>query len=192
MAKARRAGARLWRWRRSPLRRRIDAVEAWIILGAWLCATAGALMAGWLTGAAAERRLEREQTERHTVSAVVKTTKADATVRPVRVSTAWATVRWTGIDGKPRTGRIEVEPDTEAGDRITVWTDARGRLTAEPPSQTESMFEAALSGILVAAGTGCAVLGCARLVRVGLDRRRMRQWAEAWERADRRWGGTTV
>ncbi|MEU2879366.1 hypothetical protein ABZ651_24505, partial [Streptomyces sp. NPDC007070] len=37
----RRAGVRWWRWRRNPLRRTSDVVEAWLLLVAWTLAVLG-------------------------------------------------------------------------------------------------------------------------------------------------------
>ncbi len=46
MGRARRASRAVWGWRRSPLRRRVDVVEAWGVLSAWVFAVAGGLLAG--------------------------------------------------------------------------------------------------------------------------------------------------
>jgi hypothetical protein len=38
-----------WRWRRNPLRRRSDVVEAWLLLAAWTIALVSGLIVGLLT-----------------------------------------------------------------------------------------------------------------------------------------------
>ncbi|WP_406446941.1 hypothetical protein OHB14_50735 [Streptomyces sp. NBC_01613] len=59
-------------------------------------------------------------------------------------------------------------------------------------SPTNAMFQSGMVGFTAAAGAGLVVLLSTQVVLAGLDRRRLRQWADAWEQADRRWGGTTV
>ncbi|GGW16391.1 hypothetical protein GCM10018980_18870 [Streptomyces capoamus] len=77
-------------------------------------------------------------------------------------------------------------PTTPAGATVTVWTDQNGRITAEPPTKEAARLHAALGGVLTASGTGGAVLGAARVVRLGLDRQRTAQWAAEWEHIDTR------
>ncbi|MYS43445.1 hypothetical protein GTY23_19820, partial [Streptomyces sp. SID5998] len=55
----RRAGVRWWRWRRNPLRRTSDVVEAWILLVAWTLAVLGGLVAGLLTAGAVQQSADR-------------------------------------------------------------------------------------------------------------------------------------
>ena len=46
MAEARCERVRMWRWRRSPLRRRCDLVEAWVVLAGWVIALVCGVVAG--------------------------------------------------------------------------------------------------------------------------------------------------
>ncbi|MFF4350203.1 hypothetical protein [Streptomyces sp. NPDC001530] len=192
MATACRTRVWLWRWRRNPLRRRGDVIEAWIVLAAWILAVLGGLVAGLVTAGAVERGLDRQREERRPVSAVL-TQDAPAKV-PTRVVTdqrVWATVRWTTPDGSERTDQTRVPPKTKAGTRITVWTDGHGRLTTKPPSLVEGVLQSAMTGALAAAGTGGLVGGSAWIVRACLDRRRMEQWATEWASIDTRRGWKT-
>lgn len=193
MATKNRSTVRLWRWRTNPLQRRIDAVEAWIILAAWLCAAVGGLLLGCVAGVAADQRYDRIRTEHRPASAVVvKATKPRGSTSPSGDQHVWATVRWTGTDGQTHTGRTQVQTGASAGDRTRVWTNPQDQLTAEPLSPTNAMFQSGMVGFTAAAGAGLVVLLSTQVVLAGLDRRRLRQWADAWEQADRRWGGTTV
>ncbi|UIR22779.1 hypothetical protein LXH13_01005 [Streptomyces spinosirectus] len=188
-----RATVRMWRWRSNPLRRRIDVVEAWIILAAWVCAIAGGLAAAWVTGSAADEGYDRMRAEHRPVSAVVvKPAKSEATTSPTSDRRVQATVRWTGADGHPHTGRTRVKAGAAPGDRVRVWTNDRNQLTAEPLSPTNAMFQSAMVGLTAAGGAGVVVLIGVQCVQAGLGRRRMRLWDEAWEQADRRWGGSVV
>ncbi|MFE7168271.1 hypothetical protein [Streptomyces sp. NPDC057616] len=193
MATTGRSTARLWRWRRNPLRRRVDVVEAWIILVAWLCAIAGGLAAAWVAGSRADAGYDRMRAARHPVPAVVvKPADSQATTGPAGHRRVQATVRWTGADGHTYTGITQVKSGVSPGDRIRVWTNARNQLTAEPLSPTNAMFQSAMVGLTAAGGTGVVVLLGIQGLQAGLGRRRMHLWADDWERADRRWGGTIV
>lgn len=193
MATRKRSTVRLWRWRSNPLRRRIDVVEGWIILGAWLCAVAGGLAAAWVAGSAANEGYDRVRADHRPVSAVVvKPAKSQATTAPTSDRRVRATVRWTGSDGRTHTGLAHVKAGAAPGDRIRVWTNPQNHLTAEPLSPTNAMFQSAMVGLTAAGGAGVVVLLGVQSVQAGLGRRRMHLWADAWEQADRRWGGTIV
>ncbi|WP_416978188.1 hypothetical protein [Streptomyces sp. T028] len=182
---------RWWRWRRNPLKRPTDVVEAWLVLVLWLCAVAAAALAGVWAGAASAEHLERQRTERQRVSAVLLENAEPRSSSRVSTAPVWVGVRWTGPDGASRTDRTRVEPGLRAGTRIMVWTDTQGRLTARPPSTSAGVLQATATGVLAASMATSAVLGAAAVGRGVLDRRRMRQWEEEWRQADLRWGGRT-
>jgi hypothetical protein len=193
MATTGRSTAWLWRWRSNPLRRRVDVVEAWIILAAWLCAIAGGLVAAWVTGSKADEGYDRMRAEHQPVPAiVVKPANSQATTSPTSNRRVPATVRWTGADGHTHTGVTQVKTGVSPGDRIRVWTNSRNHLTAEPLSPANAMFQSAMVGLTAAGGTGVVVLIGIQGLQAGLGRRRMHLWADDWEKADRRWGGTIV
>lgn len=188
------ARVRMWRWRRNPLRRRSDRVEAWVLLVAWVLALVGGIAAGVTAGSAAERGFDHQRTERREVQAtVVKDDRGSdqgASASRGGEERAWAPVRWTGPDGEERRGRAQVEPGTRAGARVPVWTDRSGALASAPLSPSEALLEASLLGAM-ATGFTCGtvwVLACG--ARGALDRRRMEQWDEEWRRVDSRWGRT--
>ncbi|MEU6148103.1 hypothetical protein ABZ848_48185 [Streptomyces sp. NPDC047081] len=189
MAKTRCGKVWLWRWRRNPLRRRGDVVDAWIVLAAWLIALCGGLFTGLAAGVAADHGLQRHRTERHLVSAVL------AENAPGRTSASaldnnhvWATVRWTAPDGSTRSGQAKVRPDAKQGTPATVWVDRHDRLASKPLTPGEASFQAAWTGVLVGLGAVGALLGGAQLLRLHLARRQARQWDEEWARVDTPWG----
>ncbi|WP_340377619.1 hypothetical protein U5640_22780 [Streptomyces sp. SS7] len=182
---------RWWRWRRNPLKRPADIVEAWLVLLLWLSAVAAAALAGVLAGVMSAEHLERQRTERQRVSAVLLEDAEPRSSSRVGTAPVWVGVRWTGPEGAPRTDRTRVEPGTRAGTRIMVWTDPQGRLTARPLSPSTGMLQATATGVLAATVAVAVVLGAAPAGRCLLDRRRMRQWEEEWRQADLRWGGKT-
>ncbi|WP_155059598.1 Rv1733c family protein [Streptomyces blattellae] len=192
MATTQRPKVRMWRWRRNPLRRRIDVVEAWLVLGAWILAIVCVLPAGLATKAAVQHDLDRQRAERQQVTAVLVADAGDKpTVSQADGDLVWANARWTAPDGKTRTGLAKVRPDTPAGSRITVWTDQSGALAAEPVSPGEARFQSVLAGGLAGVIAGAIVIGVSYGARAGLDRRRMAQWDAEWERIDTRRGGRT-
>ncbi|MFF4505092.1 hypothetical protein [Streptomyces sp. NPDC001401] len=181
---------RLWRWRHNPLRRHSDAVEAWIVLATWIVALVGGLLAGLAADAALQDSLAARRAAVHAASAEL-TENAD---RTTTVSTdggggdtVWGKVRWTAADGSTHTGLTRVDPGSTAGTSVTVWIDSRGELATRPPTGAEAGMQSALTGVLVAAGAGGMVLGCGRLTRHRLDRRRIRAWEAEWERVGPQW-----
>ncbi|MEV0173537.1 hypothetical protein AB0I00_20770 [Streptomyces sp. NPDC050803] len=184
----------LWRWRRNALRRRSDRAEAWIVLATWVLALLGGLAAAQATGAAVADGLAERRARAHPVSAVLT---EDAPKTPVTTgegltdSTVWAKVRWTDADGVTHTGRARTEPGSAAGSTATVWTDAAGTLVAPPPSTLDLRWQPVLVGAsvgLIAAGTA---VGCGRLARICLDRRRLRDWETEWARIGPQWHNRT-
>lgn len=186
------ARVRLWRWRRNPLRRRSDVIEAWVVLCGWLFALVGALFAGRFAADAVVRSAEEQRAESRQVTAVLVKDAEDP--GPSRVTTdhlVWATVRWTAPDGSTRTDDARVPPRTQAGSKVKVWTDRDGAIVNEPLSESEILLHSVAGGVLAAAGTGGLVLSATWVVRLGLERRRMEQWAAEWERMDTPWGWKT-
>ncbi|MPY51255.1 Rv1733c family protein [Streptomyces acidicola] len=190
--------AGLWRWRRSPLRRGSDLVEAWVLLVAWVLGVVGGALVGVTAAEAAGQAFEGQRAERHAVAATVVENarsavdaKGAASRRLADDDLAWVTVRWRATGGVEHTGRTQAAPDTRPGSHVTVWTDRQGVLTARPPAPAEAQVEAAMLGTMAAAFSGGAVWACAYGVRERLDRRRMAQWDEEWRRMDTRWGRTT-
>ncbi|WP_434976479.1 Rv1733c family protein [Streptomyces puniciscabiei] len=182
----------LWRFRRSPLRRRSDLVEAWLLLVAWVVGVLGGAVAGVLAAMVAEQDFEEERSGRRQVVAVLLDNARAAVPGHADVSRASATVRWTTPDGRARTGRTTVAAHTRAGTRVPVWTSARGDLVSQPPAESDAVMRSALVGVGAVIATGCVVWASARAARALLDRGRMRQWALDWERADTRRGGRTA
>ena len=188
--------AGLWRWRRSPLRRRSDIVEAWVLLLASVLAVLGGVLAGLVTGVAADRSFDEQRAERHEVVAgVVKGTQGSDGKATDRVTAddgrAWATVRWTAADGTVHTARAKVASGTAAGARVTLWVDSKGTPATQPLEPAEALLEASLLGALASVATGGLVWAGAIGARGYLNRRRMAQWDAEWQRIDTWWGPKT-
>ncbi|MFI9424026.1 hypothetical protein ACIG54_10760 [Streptomyces achromogenes] len=181
---------RLWRWRRNPLKRHSDVVEAWIVLAGWLLA----LLVGIVAGAAAAQTSESAFAARlarlHPVSAVLTdgAARTPAAAGGYDDGRVWATVRWTDAAGSVRTDQVKVAPGAPPGSRVTVWTDPSGRVVPAPVTGTAADVQAALTGALVAPAAGALVWGGVRLLRGSLIRRRMAEWDEEWKQVGPRWG----
>ncbi|WP_318205305.1 hypothetical protein [Streptomyces sp. SCL15-4] len=180
----------LWRWRRNPLKRHSDVVEAWIVLAGWLLVLAAGIVAGLAAAHTSASAFAARQARSHPVSAVLTdgTAGMAAAASGYGDGRVWATVRWTDADGSVRTDRAEVVPGAPAGSRVTVWTDRAGRVVPAPVTGTAADVQAALTGVLVAPGAGALAWGGLRLVRGRLIRRRMAEWDEEWRQTGPRWG----
>ncbi|MEV6765739.1 hypothetical protein AB0N16_34935 [Streptomyces sp. NPDC051105] len=183
-----------WRWRRNPLKRRADTLEAWVLLGAWLFT----LLAGVLGGLAAARSVEdglaRERAEWHPVVAHVMD-RAPGGSGPKSESSGrervWARVGWTVADGSGHTGQARVAAGSKAGAPVTVWTDSQGHLVTRPVTASEAHFRSALIGGLVGLSTAAVPFVAGLVVRGRLERRRMDRWDAEWSRLGPQWGRTT-
>ncbi|MFC9927488.1 hypothetical protein [Streptomyces sp. NPDC127190] len=183
----------LWRWRRNPLKRRADVVEAWVLLGAWLLTVLAGLLGGLMAARSVEQGLAGERASRHAVVARVVGRVPKPAAEGGRAGAGdqvWATMRWTAPDGSVHTGRIQVEAGTRDGTTLTVWTDPRGRLTDRPTTATEAALRAALAGALVGASAAAVPFAGGLLLRGRLERRRMAAWDTEWARLGPQWGRT--
>ncbi|MEU6912869.1 Rv1733c family protein [Streptomyces olindensis] len=187
-----RTTVRCWRWRHNALKRRIDVVEAWVVLAGWVLALLGGLVAGAMAAGAVDRAVERQRAESREVTAVlVEDAPGPSPARAASDHRVWGKVRWTAPDGSAYREEARVPPRAPAGSTIPVWVDRDGDLTTPPVSPGEAWLHTTVGGVLAGALTGGAVLGAAWVARLCLDRRRMAQWDAEWERIDTRRGWKT-
>lgn len=155
------------------------------MLAAWALALLVGVFAGRAATDSVEHGLASRRAEVHPVSAVLtedaaRTPRANSSGSNGNV--VWSTVRWTAADGATHTGEAKVEPGSAAGASVTVWTDGTGGLVSEPATAAEARTRAELAGVLVGLSAAGAALACGRVVRAGLDRRRMGVWDAEWAR----------
>ncbi|MBY8339401.1 hypothetical protein LXH13_03065 [Streptomyces spinosirectus] len=194
MRRIRRVQVLGWRWRRNPLRRRSDVLEAWIVLAAWAVATLGAVVAGIVGAQVAQRAVQHDRAERRPVSAVlVKTVPGSArdVATGVRYDMVLGKVRWTDAHGVVRTGTTQVKPAARPGSAVPAWTDGHGRLVSRPVAPAEATTRVVMTGTGVALATGALVLVGGHLMRMRVERRATLEWGVEWDRIDRRRGHTT-
>lgn len=178
----------VWRLRSSPLRRRSYAAEAWACLAVALIAVTGAVLGGATMARHMDDRSAQQRLERHGTQAVLT---QDATDTPDTNSSSSTKVaapaRWTAPDGTVRTGDVKAPIGSSRGVWVTVWTDARGTIVAEPLPATTAHVQAGVTGGAIAfAVCAGALLGCGITSKL-LDRRRTAQWATEWAEVGPRW-----
>ncbi|MCX5053397.1 MULTISPECIES: Rv1733c family protein [unclassified Streptomyces] len=184
----------LWRWRRNPLRRRADAVEAWVVLGAWLVTVLAGVLAGLTATGAVEDGLARERVEWRQVAARL-TEKAPGTTSGHSATSSgekvWGKVRWTAPNGTTHTGQVRVRPGSSVGAAVTIWTDPQGHLVSRPATASQAQLWSSLIGALVGVSAAAVPFVGGRFLCGRLERRRMAQWDTEWARFGPLWGRKT-
>ncbi|MFR9796560.1 hypothetical protein ACL02U_11740 [Streptomyces sp. MS06] len=182
----------LWRWRRNPLRRRADKVEAWVLLAAWTVTVLAGVLAGLVAAGSVERGLARERAEwRPTAARLAGGVPGPADRGASDGDRVWVEATWSAPDGSRHSGRVLVSPDSAGGNEVTVWTDPAGRLVGPPVTASRARLRSALIGVLAGASTAAVPFVAGRAVRCRLEYRRVRQWDVEWARFEPRWRGRT-
>ncbi|MEV6114576.1 DUF3592 domain-containing protein [Streptomyces sp. NPDC052109] len=188
-----RTGVRSWRWRRNPLRRRSDVVEAWTLLVVavllFLVTPLVGVAAGLRAHEQARTLAAAQRAERHQVRAKVVGDRPEqlSSVEGDRAHPYRAEVRWTEPGQRARTAWARVPAGTRTGDVVSVWFDARGRSVAPPPDAAAVLQHAVTVGLCAAGGTAAVVcLGHAVERRIAL-RHRLAEWEREWARTGPRW-----
>ncbi|MEU1622458.1 hypothetical protein ABZ479_34850 [Streptomyces sp. NPDC005722] len=179
-----------WRWRRNPMRRRSDVLEAWTGVAAALLIAAGAPAAGAATAVAVEHSELRHSAGTHLATAVLTEDAAKAVENPYTgsIGKVLTTVRWTAPDGSTRTGEARVEPGSHAGSPTTVWLDAGGHLQQNRLTPAQAEAQGVVFGTVAATGACALVLAGRWIVRLRIDRHRAAAWDREWERTGPSWG----
>ncbi|MCS0603824.1 hypothetical protein NX794_21780 [Streptomyces sp. LP11] len=188
-----RTRVRGWRWRRNPLRRRSDVVEAWVVLVVavlvGLVAPLVGVAAGLHAHGEARALVAAQRAERHQVRATMigdpprRTTVSEAGRRQPYI----ARIRWSEPGKGARTGWGRVPAGTRAGDAVAVWLDSRERAVEPPPGEGAVWQHTVIIGLCAAGGAaGVVLLGQAVARRIAL-RHRLAEWEREWARTGPRW-----
>ncbi|SED85170.1 hypothetical protein SAMN05216533_0729 [Streptomyces sp. Ag109_O5-10] len=134
---------------------------------------AGGAATALVTAHAADAVLAQQRAERRSVRAVLlddvpRATPAIGTTTDRRT----AAVGWTTSDGSTHPGRTLVDTGLQAGSKVTVRQDGRGRLTSAPPDPTEAAIESGFLAATATAALGGPVFAGGAVARRPLDRRR--------------------
>ena len=183
---------RLWRWRRNPLKRRCDVVEAWAGMVAGVVMAVGAPLTGIAAADAMHTSLTEQNRERHRVSAVLErdAPSVDAAhssgTNPDEVR---APVQWKGADGREHSAQVVVAAGTDRGTAVPVWVDGRERVTEPPLGRLEMTVQTDIMGGAAAGGLCVLALVAHRGLRAGLDAHRSHLWQREWEQVGPQWSG---
>ncbi|MEW2114353.1 hypothetical protein AB0945_04025 [Streptomyces sp. NPDC005474] len=184
-----------WRWRRNPLRRRSDVVEAWTVLVLAVLLFVGAPLIGVVAARWADdegRATAAEQrAERHHVRAVA-VAGAGAGALPVPAGRQYlyrVRVLWTEPGAGSRTATAHVPAGTRRGDAVDLWLDARGRTVAPPPGAVAVRQHSVAVGICATGVTAGLVLLARTALRRTVVQRRLGEWERAWARTGPEWTG---
>ncbi|KPI20383.1 hypothetical protein OK074_1212 [Actinobacteria bacterium OK074] len=193
-----RTRVRGWRWRRNPLRRHSDVVEAWTALVVMVLLLVGAPLAGMLAGWWAyddgRAQAAQQRADRHRVPAVLleDAPKEEASVQGGKQPLYEAKVRWTVSGQGTRTGPGLVPAGAKRGEHTEVWLNAAGQ-SVTPPITDAAVWQATLTTGVWAAGSAAGlVLGAHFVVRRVAQRHRMAEWEREWERMGPEWGRRTA
>jgi hypothetical protein len=184
----------LWRWRRNPLKRRADRVEAWVVLGVWTLTAFVGMLAGTTVSRSVEDGLARERVEWRPLVAHLDERAPGTASENGGVSRAelvWAKATWTAADGSSHSGQLRVPAASAAGTPVTVWTDPEGRQVTRPVTESQAHVRAFLIGSVAGLGAADAPLLGGRALRRRMERGRMDQWDAEWSRFGPMWGRTT-
>ncbi|MFH9011763.1 hypothetical protein ACH4C6_10325 [Streptomyces sp. NPDC017943] len=184
----------LWRWRRNPLRRRTDLIQAWIGLGLLLAVLAATPAVVTLARDLAHRHYSRTaQQQAATRQETTAVLLHDAPRHPepgspeARKTLYPVTVRFTDPLGRTRTAETDVQPQLPAGTTLRVWAGTDGRLT-DPPLTAEQIRSRSVGSAVIATlafyATGTLAYGVAHRT---LQRRNLAAWDTAWARTAPRW-----
>ncbi|MFJ6795325.1 hypothetical protein [Streptomyces sp. NPDC091268] len=195
----------VWRWRRNPLCRRTDLVEAWVAFAALVCVLVVAPAVGWAVGAQVDDTLQRavreQRQERYLVPAVVVRPAPDPPAgagadpasnpgaqrqTPQRTQIMAA---WTAPDGSSHQGRVPAaEEPPRTGDQFRIWTDTEGRVVGRPLDPTAANFHAGMVGFAAALAAAALMETVRRLVVRRLMHRRYIRLDRAWAAVGPDWG----
>lgn len=184
-----RVRVRGWRWRRNPLRRRCDVVEAWTVLVVAVLLFVVAPLVGVAAGLHTQNRdaatAAAQRAARHRVSATVS--GGPSAVQVERGHLHRAQVHWTEPGRGTRTAWARVPAGAQTGDTVPIWVGSRGQVVTAPSSGTEVLQHAVTVGLCAAACAGGVVfLGHTLARRIAL-RHRLAEWERAWARTGPRW-----
>jgi hypothetical protein len=176
---------RAWR---SPLRRRVDRIEAAVLcVLAVLFLIIAPLLATWAArvgDAAGLREMRADASLRRVHATLLENASAG---QPVPAG--WAVpdgsgslvrAKWDSPSGRARTGVLDVPAGTRASQRVTVWVTKSGKLAEPPVNRADVQERVVLTVLGTEFGFVALLLVAAAVVRAAANRRRMADWGRAW------------
>jgi hypothetical protein len=175
----------------SPLRRGVDrlqcAVIRSLIVGFLIAAPLLAIFAAGAVGVAGTRERNAEK-QWQPVTLTLEQNASQGTIGlDGDWETAWVKAQWTTPDGAKKTGRVAVALNARAGQHLTVYETAAGRLTREPLTRADVAERMAMAAVACPVALAVVLTIAIGVTRVLANRRRMACWAREWEATGPRW-----
>lgn len=175
---------------RNPMRRRIDRVEAVVVLVALVIALAVlpvALAVGHAVQARGLAASAAEMAGGHQVAAVLTETAPTGTDASGVVSPVLTAGRWRLPDGSVHTGLVWAPAGVAAGATVPVWLDSAGRPATEPITPNQAYWRGVLSVLGTMLTTIAVLVALLSALRWLCNRRRYRMWTREWDRIGPQW-----
>jgi hypothetical protein len=185
-----RAAARLG-WDRNPLRRPVDRAES-----AMVTALIGTFIVAWLvlsvliglwTYGAGVRMEHAQQLQRHTVTATLTESAAEAASSGSQWGAAWVPARWDYPQGHLHKGMVATALNAQAGQKVLIWVNQSGQQTAEPLTSEGIQDQVVFSVLVLTTAMTVVLAATVGAVRMLSDRRRMAGWQRAWDQVGPTW-----
>jgi hypothetical protein len=186
--------ARLTRWLgldRNPLRRSSDRAETSVIaalLAAFLIGAPITAVAAYDFAHAAVLRTEQAQRGSHSVPAVLlEAAPKNRSFMYQSAAFVWVRARWAAPNGSATVGEIPVAGGTRAGSTVHIWVDGSGRLAYAPLTTTQIIDRVVAAAIFAPIALAVVLVSMAAVARRLFERRRLAEWASAWEAIEPQW-----
>lgn len=173
----------------NPMARPVDRVEAgwtWVLLVLWVLTVPILAVVGSAQWSDLQAEAAAQSRNLTSVDAVlIQDAGYELSAYRSIPTGVTAQASWTGSNGLPVTGTVSPVPGARAGDHITIWLAADGRVVKPPLSTTDAAVEAVLVAVGGWVGLGLLLIGLWWMLRRRLDRRRWSAWAQEWEGFER-------
>lgn len=168
----------------NPLRRSVDRAESLaltVLIG--VLVIAGPVLAvsvGRVADAAAVRQ-QHAEAGWYPVTATLLQSADESMTNSSDWDIAWVRAQWTLRGGRVETGPLATALDARAGQHLTIWLTAAGRVTHPRLSATDIRDQVMFVVLLTVTGWAVALALGAAAVRVLANRRRMAGWQREWD-----------
>jgi hypothetical protein len=176
----------------NPVRRGTDRAEAWTRIGLLIVFLMAApvtsiALAHW-TESSMVSQAHAQAAAKHLVPArLLETAPLGSRYPETAGNFSWVRVRWTGPDGSPRTGQVDVPDGARKGSIVKIWTDASGHLVLAPIGRTQIISRVITVTALAPLAVALVLLTLAGATHRLLDRRRMAAWEADWNAVEPQW-----
>ncbi len=175
----------------NPLLRRVDRIEAAIMVGLVVAFLTAAplvsIYAGRLADAQGLREQRSEQPWRQEPATLQQSASAGQIGADGAWDTSWVKAIWAAPAGGNRTGRIAMPLNARKGQVVSVWVTPTGELAHPPLTSADLRDRIAFAVLIAIAGVAALELLIAVAVRAGLSRRRITSWENAWRAVGPKW-----